>query len=41
MSVQTKNLIERWQEFRDVAIAEACIQYHESLRHASNTTSGC
>ena len=31
MSVQTKALIERWQEFRDVAIAEACIQYHEQM----------
>ena len=31
MSVQTKNLIERWQKFRDVAIAEACIQYHEQM----------
>ena len=31
MSVQTKALIERWQEFRSVAIAEACIQYHEQM----------
>ena len=31
MSVQTKALIESWQEFRDVAIAEACIQYHEQM----------
>ena len=31
MSVQTKALIERWSEFRDVAIAEACIQYHERM----------
>ena len=37
MSVQTltkadiKALIERWQEFRDVAIIEACIQYHEQM----------
>jgi|TARA_Y100000052_G_scaffold27092_1_gene33638 hypothetical protein len=31
MSVQTKALIKRWQEFRGVAIAEACIQYHERM----------
>jgi hypothetical protein len=31
MSVQAKALIERWQEFKDVAIAEACIQYHEEM----------
>lgn len=31
MSAQTKALIERWQEFRDVAIAEACINYHEEM----------
>jgi hypothetical protein len=31
VSVQTKALIERWQEFRSVAIAEACIQYHEEM----------
>lgn len=31
MSVQTKALIKRWQEFKDVAIAEACINYHEEM----------
>lgn len=31
MSMQTKALIERWYDFRDVAIAEACIQYHEQM----------
>ena len=31
MSMQTKILIERWSEFRDVAITEACIQYHKHM----------
>ena len=32
MSVQkAKALIDRWQEFKEVAIAEACIQYHEEM----------
>ena len=31
MSVQTKALIEKWQDYKDIALSKACIQYHEEM----------